>query len=102
MMGSGNCTEVINIFQWAVFGADGACINIGMQSVVGAVIAFLVAVTALQLIARRLWRHRRGIVQFIIAIPFMVAEGLRRSPSNNVGETPSRESDDQPVRSSRF
>lgn len=47
------CTTTVSVLEALVFGAGEACISVGMWSVLGALLPFVVGVTILQFIARR-------------------------------------------------
>jgi uncharacterized membrane protein len=54
------CTETVSLLYAIVFGADGACVNIGMSSLIWAFVAFIVLVVIAQFFARKLWRKLRN------------------------------------------
>lgn len=61
------CTATVSILEAIFFGPNGACIDIGLTSLLGGVVLFIAAVVALRLLGSALLRR---------AIP-----ALRRRPS---------------------
>lgn len=55
----GECTETVSMLYAAVFGADGACIELSVTSILTAFGAFMVLVVIAQFFARLLWRKLR-------------------------------------------
>jgi len=51
------CTTTVSIVEAIIFGTNGACINIGMPSILGLVAGFVVAVVLLRLMG--MWVLRR-------------------------------------------
>lgn len=51
------CTETVSILYAIAFGAGDACVEIGMASLAGAFVAFMVGVVILQFFARKLWKR---------------------------------------------
>ncbi|MEL7149726.1 MAG: hypothetical protein AAGK71_03280 [Pseudomonadota bacterium] len=47
------CNETVSILEALVFGANGACVDIGMYSLLGAVAAFVGCVILIRLVAMR-------------------------------------------------
>ncbi len=52
----GECAETVSMLYAAVFGADGACIEMSVASILTAFGAFMVLVVIAQFLARLLWR----------------------------------------------
>ena len=50
-----DCTETVSILHAIVFGADGACVEISIGSILAALTAFTVLVVIAQFFARKLW-----------------------------------------------
>ena len=51
------CTETVSILEAVVFGVDGACIDIGLASLLGAVVAFIFCVVGLRVLGSRLLKR---------------------------------------------
>ncbi|MFQ1699882.1 hypothetical protein ACJ5NV_04725 [Loktanella agnita] len=91
----------MSILHAVIFGAGEAYIDIGMASLIVAIGAFLLGVTLLQLVARRLWRNPRQLAAFVIALPLLVGQMLRgryRSDRPDDRAAPY----DGPIRRTRF
>ena len=52
MFASGNCSETVSILEAMVFGSNGACIGLGMVSVLTAVLALCVLVVLLKVLGK--------------------------------------------------
>lgn len=48
MLDPSDCAEVVSIIRAIVFGADGACVDVGTGSLIGLVAAFIAAVVVLR------------------------------------------------------
>lgn len=85
------CTEVVTILTALIFGAGDACVDIGLRSVLPALLVFVVCVVVLQFLARRLLSRLFG----------------RRKPTRTATPTRARkplegpEDDGGPIRSMR-
>ena len=64
------CAETVSILEAIVFGAGGACIDIGMTSLLGAVAGFVVCVLLIRYVAMQVLRQ--------------VFPGLRRTGARKV------------------
>lgn len=55
----GTCEQTVSILYAIVFGAEGACISIGLWSILSAFAAFMLLVVLAQWVARRIWTRLR-------------------------------------------
>ncbi|WP_341368602.1 hypothetical protein [Yoonia sp. BS5-3] len=55
-----SCRETVSILHALIFGADGACVSIGISSLLWAFGAFMVLVVIAQFAARKLWNALLG------------------------------------------
>ncbi len=53
MFEAGACKETVSLLHAILFGADGACVDVGTGSIVAFVAAFMVCVVALKILGRR-------------------------------------------------
>lgn len=79
------CSETVSILRAVIFGADGACIDIGLTSLLGGVALFIGLVVALRFAAAALLRRvfpqlRRKNTGPIDAIAQPPDAGLKRLP----------------------
>lgn len=51
------CQETVSILQAIVFGADGACVDIGLFSILGGVALFMALVLLLRFVGSAILRH---------------------------------------------
>ena len=51
------CQETVSILQAIVFGADGACVDIGVFSILGGVALFMALVLLLRFVGSAILRH---------------------------------------------
>ena len=99
MLELGTCSETVSILYALIFGAGDACINLSIGSLLGLFAGFLLALFALQYLARRLVaRMTRPPAQ-----PFDPSDPTAPSdqPKPRLGQVPAQPYE-SPIKKSRF
>lgn len=73
------CRETVSILHALVFGAEGACVDIGLASLLGGVAVFVGAVVVLRFVGARIVRRVLGQRQKVEVAP-EETPGLTRMP----------------------
>lgn len=90
----GTCRAVVSILEALVFGADGACIDLSMPSVLMSLVAFVVAVVVLRYLALA--------ALVVLAMPFTRRRqkaSAEKAAHEDANPKPTSKFDDGPIQS---